>query len=183
MVPAESVCSNRIALTDMSEKIGHRDPLYLFTCHLEWRTKRNLAAYEELLAALDDHDHDIRRLAEYLLHRSSPRPELRQVSNPGEVTTVRIKLLEVVLPKGRLYTEVRCPHADNDRIAAIRTNQSPPRGSYINHLVAAALARNVRFNGHRESKTERFEDQANVSCRNAVVTEWSDPEVGRQTRR
>jgi len=106
----------------MSEKIGHRDPLYLFTCHLEWRTKRNLAAYEELLAALDDHDHDIRRLAEYLLHRSSPRPELRQVSNPGEVTTVRIKLLEVVLPKGRLYPEVPCPHADNDRIEANRPN-------------------------------------------------------------
>src|SRR5208282_634021 len=101
----------------------------------------------------------------------------------GARTFVRVGLLEVVLPKGRLYTEVRCPHADNDRIAAIRTNQSPPRGSYINHLVAAALARNVHFNGHRESKTERFEDQANVSCRNAVVTEWSDPEVGRQTRR
>jgi hypothetical protein len=26
-------------------------------------------------AALDDHDDDIRRLAECLLHRSSPRPE------------------------------------------------------------------------------------------------------------
>jgi len=59
----------------MSEKIGHRDALYLFACHLEWRTKRNLAAYQELLAALDDHDGDIRQLAEYLLHRSSPRPE------------------------------------------------------------------------------------------------------------
>ena len=59
----------------MSEKIEHRDDLYLFVCHLEWRTKRNLAAYQELLAALDDHDDDIRRLAESLLHRSSPRPE------------------------------------------------------------------------------------------------------------
>jgi len=86
MVPAESVCSNRIALTDMSEKIGHRDPLYLFACHLEWRIKRNLAAYEELLAALDDQDDDIRCLAESLLHRSSPRPErTATVSNPGEV--------------------------------------------------------------------------------------------------
>ena len=44
-----------IALTDMSEKIGQRDVLYLFACHLEWLTKRNPAAYEELLAALDDH--------------------------------------------------------------------------------------------------------------------------------
>jgi len=40
-------------LADMSEKIGHRDALYLFACHLEWRTERNLAAYQELLAALD----------------------------------------------------------------------------------------------------------------------------------
>ncbi len=74
-LPVESVCSNRIALTDMSEKIGRRDALYLFACHLEWLTKRNLAAYQELLAALDDHDGDIRRLAEALVHRSSPRPE------------------------------------------------------------------------------------------------------------
>jgi len=40
----------------MSEKIGHRDALYLFACHLEWRTKRDLAAYQELLSALDDQD-------------------------------------------------------------------------------------------------------------------------------
>ncbi len=55
----------------MSEKIEHRDALYLFACHLEWRTKRNLAAYQELLAALDDHDCDIRCVAESLLQRSS----------------------------------------------------------------------------------------------------------------
>ncbi len=58
----------------MSEKIEHRDALYLFACHVEWRTKRNLDAYLELLAALDDHDDDIRRFAESLLHQSSPRP-------------------------------------------------------------------------------------------------------------
>lgn len=62
-------------MTDMPERIGHRDALYLFACHLEWLTKRNLAAYQELLAALDDHDGEIRLLAERLLHRSSPRPE------------------------------------------------------------------------------------------------------------
>ncbi|MGA2003731.1 MAG: hypothetical protein ABSG70_10135 [Terriglobales bacterium] len=61
-------------MTDMLEKIGHRDALYLFACHLEWHTRQNLAAYQELLAALDDQDGDIRRLAEVLLHRSSPRP-------------------------------------------------------------------------------------------------------------
>ena len=50
-------------------------PLYLFACHLEWRNRRNLEAHEELVAALDDHDRDIRQLAELLWHRSSPRPE------------------------------------------------------------------------------------------------------------
>ena len=70
----ESVRSNRIDLADISENIGHRDALYLFACHLEWRSKRNLAAYQELLVALDDHDGEIRRLAESLLHRTSPRP-------------------------------------------------------------------------------------------------------------
>ena len=59
----------------MSETIGRGDPLYLFLCHLEWRRTRNLAAYHELLAALDDTDTDIRVLAEALLHRNSQRPE------------------------------------------------------------------------------------------------------------
>jgi len=59
----------------MSEKIGQRDALYLFACHLEWHTKGNLAAYQELIAALDDHNGGIRCLAEALLHRGSPRPE------------------------------------------------------------------------------------------------------------
>lgn len=58
----------------MSENIGRRDALYLFACHLEWLTKRNLAAYKELLAALGDHDRDIQSLADVLLHRTSPRP-------------------------------------------------------------------------------------------------------------
>jgi len=48
--------------------------LYLFVCHLEWHGRRNLAAYEELLAALDDPDDKIRIVAEVLLQRSSPRP-------------------------------------------------------------------------------------------------------------
>ena len=48
-----------------------------------------------------------------------------------------------VLPKSRRYPEVPCPHADNDRIVAIRTNQTPPQGNYINHIAETALARNV----------------------------------------
>ena len=59
----------------MSENLEHRDALYLFVCHLEWRDKRNVAAYEELVAALDDPNCEIRDVAEVLLSRSSPRPE------------------------------------------------------------------------------------------------------------
>ncbi len=51
-----------------------RDPLYLFACHLEWRDRRNIKAYQELVAALDDPDEEVRAVAESLLHRSSPRP-------------------------------------------------------------------------------------------------------------
>jgi hypothetical protein len=59
----------------MSESVRHRDPLYLFACYLEWHSSRNLAAYQELLAALDDSDCDVRNVAEGLLHRHSLRPE------------------------------------------------------------------------------------------------------------
>jgi hypothetical protein len=52
-----------------------RDPIYLFACHLEWRDHRNLRAYHDLVAALDDPDQNIRCLAEALLHRSSPYPK------------------------------------------------------------------------------------------------------------
>lgn len=58
----------------MSELIRQRDPLYMFACHLEWHIQRDLVAYAELLAALDDPDPDIRLLAESLMHRKSPRP-------------------------------------------------------------------------------------------------------------
>ena len=58
-----------------------RDPIYLFACHLEWRDHRNLLAYHELVAALDDPDQNIRCLAEALLHRSSPHPNNKLVRN------------------------------------------------------------------------------------------------------
>jgi hypothetical protein len=51
-----------------------KDPLYLFQCHIEWRDKKNLQAYQELISALDDADENVRELAEDLLHRASPRP-------------------------------------------------------------------------------------------------------------
>lgn len=55
--------------------LEHRDLLYLFACHIEWRDKGNIRAYQELVAALDDCNQEIRAVAETLLHRSSPRPK------------------------------------------------------------------------------------------------------------
>ncbi len=61
------------------EKMSDRDPLYLLLCQLEWRYHQNLAAYGELVAALDDRDPIIRELAQILLHRVSPRPKSTEV--------------------------------------------------------------------------------------------------------
>ena len=72
--PAESVPSNRTGLSDISERKETRDALYLFGCHVEWCTKHSLVEYNELLAAMDDHDCHIRTLAEELVTRSSSRP-------------------------------------------------------------------------------------------------------------
>jgi hypothetical protein len=58
----------------MSERKETRDALYLFACHVEWCTKQSLVEYNELLTAMDDHDCDIRVLAEELATRSSSRP-------------------------------------------------------------------------------------------------------------
>jgi hypothetical protein len=62
---------------------------------------------------------------------------------PSAQTFVSTGLSSLFIQR-RLYSEVPCPHADNDRIAAIRTNQALPRGNYINHIAAEALARSVR---------------------------------------
>jgi hypothetical protein len=72
--PADSVRSNRTGLSDMSERNETRDALYLFACHVEWCTKQSLAEYNELLAAMVNHDRYIRTLAEELATRSSSRP-------------------------------------------------------------------------------------------------------------
>lgn len=61
-----------------------RTSLYLFACHLEWSAHGRLAAYEELVAALDDSDEDIRIIAETLLHRSSPRRQVTEARRPAE---------------------------------------------------------------------------------------------------
>ena len=60
---------------DFAMPSRHRSAAYLFACHLEWSTRRRLDAYQELVAALDDFDQDVRRIAETLLRRSSPRPQ------------------------------------------------------------------------------------------------------------
>jgi len=64
----------------MPETIGRRDSLYLFMCHLEWHRTGNVAAREELVAALGDTDPDIRIVAEVLLHEDSPRHESTSTS-------------------------------------------------------------------------------------------------------
>ena len=51
-----------------------RDPLYLFFCHMEWRNHGDLAAYNQLVAALDDGDPAIRELAQHSIHRRSSLP-------------------------------------------------------------------------------------------------------------
>jgi hypothetical protein len=68
--PAESVPSNRTGLSDIPERKETRDALYLFACHVEWRTKQSLVEYKELLAAMDDHDDYICTLAEELVTRT-----------------------------------------------------------------------------------------------------------------
>lgn len=57
-----------------SEPAGRRDVLLLCACHLQWRSHADIRAYGELLSALDDSSEEIRKLAEALLHRPSPRP-------------------------------------------------------------------------------------------------------------
>jgi hypothetical protein len=44
-----------------------RDPLYLFACYSEWHFGTNVAAYKELVTALDDSDPDVQLVAESLL--------------------------------------------------------------------------------------------------------------------
>jgi hypothetical protein len=75
---------------EMAENIGHCDPLYLFFCHLEWHRTKNRAAYEELLAALDATDPDIRTVAEVLLRRNSLRPQPTNAT--AEVGELRLPL-------------------------------------------------------------------------------------------
>ena len=62
----------------MPDNAGHIDPLYLFACHLEWLSRGDLAAYQELLAALDDTDGDVRIVAETLLQGLSRRPAQKE---------------------------------------------------------------------------------------------------------
>ena len=64
----------------------HRDALYLFFCHLEWHNRRNLEAYKELVAALEDRDPDIREVAESLLHRPSTCPKRQQTTTAHEAS-------------------------------------------------------------------------------------------------
>src|SRR6266404_2191471 len=72
----------RTELPERSSTVGHRDPLYLFVCHVEWSHRQSLGAHQELVAALDDSDQAIRAIAEVMLHRYSPRPHRER---PGTI--------------------------------------------------------------------------------------------------
>ena len=60
--------------TQFGDSTVPKDPLFLFACHLAWHRDGDVNAYQELVAALDDRNPDIRAVAENLLHRLSPRP-------------------------------------------------------------------------------------------------------------
>ena len=64
--------------TSQEEAVCQRDPIYLFACHLAWHRERNMRAYQELVAAREEDDPQIRDLAETLLHRSSPLPATQE---------------------------------------------------------------------------------------------------------
>jgi len=70
-LPRESVRSNKAVLASIPENNAHRDALYLFACHVEWCVNQSPVEYEELLAAIHDHDGFIRALAKDLLSRRS----------------------------------------------------------------------------------------------------------------
>jgi len=73
---ATAVASDRCAgIQSYADSTPARDPLYIFLCCALWRREANLKAYQEVVAALDDSDPDIRALAGDLLRRSSPRPK------------------------------------------------------------------------------------------------------------
>jgi hypothetical protein len=50
------------SLLEPSTIAGIHDPLYLFACQLDWQHRRNLAAYQALVSALDDSDQRIRAM-------------------------------------------------------------------------------------------------------------------------
>ena len=60
-------------------KVGHDDgppnAVYLFACHVEWNNHADLKAYQVLITALDSNDEEVRKIAEALLRRKSPRPK------------------------------------------------------------------------------------------------------------
>lgn len=54
---------------------GQPDAVYLFACHVQWNNHDDLKAYEVLITALDSNDEEVRKIAEALLRRKSPRPK------------------------------------------------------------------------------------------------------------
>lgn len=74
----ESACTQRASRG--LDVAGERDALSLFSCYVEWK---KLAAYQELIAAVNDQDEDVRIVAEALLRRDS---SARAEENPASAS-------------------------------------------------------------------------------------------------
>jgi hypothetical protein len=83
----ESVHSNRIELTDMSENIGGRDALHLLAaCHPEWRTRQNPAPTRSSSLRSTITTATFAVLQKHGCTELHPGlPELKQRLKPGEV--------------------------------------------------------------------------------------------------
>jgi hypothetical protein len=54
---------------------GQPNAVYLFACHVLWNNRADLKAYQVLINVLDSNDEEVRKIAEALLRRKSPRPK------------------------------------------------------------------------------------------------------------
>jgi hypothetical protein len=54
---------------------GQPNAVYLFACHVRWNNYADLKAYRVPITALDSNDEEVRKVAEALLRRKSPRPK------------------------------------------------------------------------------------------------------------
>ncbi len=54
---------------------GRPNAVYLFACHVRWNNYADLKAYRVLIRVLVSNNEEVRKVAEALLRRKSPRPK------------------------------------------------------------------------------------------------------------